>query len=197
MVPTSAAANTVTVAAPAELDVAQVYGRHADFLWKSLHRMGVRDADLPDAMQEVLLVVHRRLGSFDRSSKLTTWLFGVCLRVASTMRRGHSRRRETPMAPGDRVADMVDDNDPERLLEGLDAQRRLSLALDSLDPEKRALLVLFELEEVPCAELSELLGVPVGTVHSRLFAARQLFHQALLRLDARDRRARDVSGGSK
>lgn len=185
------------MAAPIQLDVAVIYAQHAEFLWKNLHRMGVRDADLPDAMQEVLLVVHRRLASFDGSSKLTTWLFGVCLRVASTMRRGLSRRRETPLTASDHALDLVDDNDPERLLSSFDARRRLALALDKLDPEKRALLVLFELEEVPCAELSELLGVPVGTVHSRLHAARQLFQQALSRLDIREQRNGESFGGSK
>ncbi len=178
------------------LDVARVYQEYADFLWKSLFRMGVSDSDRPDAMQEVLLVVHRRLKDFDGRSRLSTWLFSICLRVASTMYRKHRRRRETPFDPEEHGAALVDAEHPERLLTRRDAQRRLASALDSLDPERRALLVMFELEDVPCTRLAELWGVPVGTIHSRLFAARRLFQRALVRQDAQHRHPQQGSGGS-
>jgi RNA polymerase sigma-70 factor (ECF subfamily) len=178
----------------AGLDVAAIYAAHAQFLWKSLYRMGVGDADLPDAMQEVLLVVHRRLDSFDSSSKVTTWLFGICLRVAGSMRRSRRRRREAPMEADEQRIGLVDHNHPERLMDRRDAQRRLSQALDSLEPERRALLTLFEIDGLPCAEIAELLGVPVGTVHSRLAVAREHFQKALSRLDARRLRPVRVSG---
>jgi RNA polymerase sigma-70 factor (ECF subfamily) len=72
-----------------ELDVRLVYLEHGGFLWRSLERLGVPESDLEDVVQEVLMVVHRRGSSFDRRrSKITTWLFGICLRVA----RGHRRR---------------------------------------------------------------------------------------------------------
>jgi RNA polymerase sigma-70 factor (ECF subfamily) len=157
--------------------------------------MGVAEADLPDALQEVILVVHRRLKTYDGSSKLTTWLFGICLRVASTMRRQRLRRRETPMDPERHLVHLVDQDHPERLMARRDARRRLTRALDSLDPHKRALLTLFELENVPCAKLAELFGVPVGTVHSRLSAARHQFQQALVRLEAQERHQTRARGG--
>ena len=78
-----------------------------------------------------------------------------------------------------------------------DAQCRLDTALDSLGPERRSLLTLFEIEGLPCAQIAELLGVPVGTVHSRLAAARAQFRRALTRLDADERhRLRAVGGRS-
>ncbi|MBN1609442.1 MAG: sigma-70 family RNA polymerase sigma factor [Polyangiaceae bacterium] len=175
--------------------MAAIYTAHVQFLWKSLYRMGVGEADLPDAMQEVLLVVHRRLRTYDGSSKLTTWLFGICLRVAGGIRRSRRRRREAPMESEEHRIVLVDENHPERLMTRRDAQRRLDTALDSLGPERRALLILFEIEGLPCAQIAELLGVPVGTVHSRLAVARAQFQRALSRLDADEQHRLRAVGG--
>jgi RNA polymerase sigma-70 factor (ECF subfamily) len=162
--------------------VAAIYAEHAQFLWRSLSRAGVADDDLPDALQEVLLVVHRRLDTFDGSCRVTTWLFGICLRVASTSRRTRRRRREDSMDPRTEQR-LVESRDPEKVALARDARRRLEAALDRLDPEKRAVLVMFELEGLACGEIAELLGVPKGTVFSRLASARQLFLAALQRLE--------------
>src|SRR4051794_31013438 len=67
---------------------------HGDFVWRTLQRLGIPNADLEDVFQEVLIVVHRQLGSFEGRSKMTTWLYSVCVRVASTHRRRAWFRRE-------------------------------------------------------------------------------------------------------
>ena len=72
--------------------VCSVHDAHADFVWRSLQRLGVRDADLEDMIQEVFIVVHRRLDAFDASSHLTSWLFGICVRVAAAYGAGGFRR---------------------------------------------------------------------------------------------------------
>ena len=182
----------------AALDVAAIYTQNAQFLWKSLSRAGVPDGDLPDALQEVLLVVHRRRDSFNGSSRLTTWLFGICLRVASTTRRRNRRRREQTMDPKLDVPALIEPNNPEDLALARDAKRRLAQALDRLDAEKRAVLVMFELEGLSCAEIAELVGVPKGTIFSRLASARQTFLLALQRLDNQEQRAsKAVMGGTR
>jgi RNA polymerase sigma-70 factor (ECF subfamily) len=179
-------------------DVAAIYAQNAQFLWKSLSRAGVPDGDLPDALQEVLLVVHRRRDSFNGSSRLTTWLFGICLRVASTTRRRNRRRREQTMDPKLDVPALIEPNNPEDLALARDAKRRLAQALDRLDAEKRAVLVMFELEGLSCAEIAELVGVPKGTIFSRLASARQTFLLALQRLDNQEQRAsKAVMGGTR
>ena len=71
-----------------------IHAEHGDFVWRSLQRLGVRDADLDDMLQEVFIVVHRKLDSFDHSSRIRTWLFGICLRVAAGYRRSARFRRE-------------------------------------------------------------------------------------------------------
>ncbi len=175
--------------------MAVIYAEHAQFLWKSLYRMGIPEADLADILQEVLLVVHRRLDSYDRSCRLTTWLFGICLRVAATARRGRRRRREEPMDPNVQGHILVESNDPEQNVLARDARRRLDVALDALEPEKRAVLVMFELEGMACAEIGDLLGVPKGTVFSRLSSARQAFLAALQRVEKREGGKRLTTGG--
>ncbi len=177
---------TVVLTHPTQLDVASIYAQNAQFLWRNLSRAGVPDRDLPDALQEVLLVVHRRLDSFDGSSRLTTWLFGICLRVASTARRSQRRRREDPLDASKSEHRLVETLDPEQLALARSAKQRLDAALDRLDPEKRAVLVMFELEGLSCGEIAEIMGIPKGTVFSRLASARQTFLQALQRLEQRD-----------
>src|SRR4051794_13567852 len=72
----------------------EVYDAHFAFVWRSLRRLRVPEASLKDAMQDVFLVVHRRLGEFEGRAKVTTWLFGICLRVAKDYRRRAHVRRE-------------------------------------------------------------------------------------------------------
>jgi RNA polymerase sigma-70 factor (ECF subfamily) len=194
---TTSATASMPQGVESKLDVAQIYAQHATFLWKSLFRMGIPEADLPDVLQEVLLVVHRRLDSFDGRSRLSTWLFGICLRVAATARRTRRRRREEPMDPNLQSRALANPETPESLALVQDARRRLGQALDSLDPEKRAVFVMFELEGVGCSEIAELLGIPKGTVFSRLAYARQVFLQALQRIERRDDRTGYATGGER
>jgi RNA polymerase sigma-70 factor, ECF subfamily len=167
--------------------VTRIYQANADFVWRSLQRLGVKDPDLDDVVQEVFVVVHERLHTFDGTAKMTTWLFGICLRVASAYRRRGFRRRETSVAevpePTDRTS-----TSPEQDLAAAESRRRLELLLDELELEKRAVFVMFEIDEMPCEEIAQIVGVPVGTVYSRLHAARKSFQKALARMQARETR---------
>jgi RNA polymerase sigma-70 factor, ECF subfamily len=160
-----------------ELDLRALYLEHGGFLWRSLQRLGVRDSDLEDVLQDVLMVIHRRASSFDaRRSKVTTWLFGICLRVARGHRRKAHVRREISH---DSALDRAHEETPETDLHRRDLERMLQRILDAMSVEKRATFVLFELEGMPCEQIAELMGVPLGTVHSRIHAARAHFKAAL------------------
>jgi RNA polymerase sigma-70 factor (ECF subfamily) len=168
-------------------DVSRIYEVHASFVWASLQRLGVRDADLDDVLQEVFVVVHQKVATFDGSSKMTTWLFGICLRVASGYRRRGFRRNETCMAepPEDGASASAS---PEEAMAAAESRRRLAALLDELDLEKRAVFVMFEIDEMPCDEIAQIVGAPIGTVYSRLHSARKDFQKALARMHARDAR---------
>ncbi len=165
------------------LDVVAVHDLHASFVWCSLQRLGVRPSDLDDVFQEVFLVVHKRLHTFDGSSQLTTWLFGVCLRVAAAHRRRAWFRRETPTDDFP-DAEEASSRRPDELLAARQARALVARALDRLDLDKRAVFVMFEIDELPSEEIATMLGVPIGTVWSRLHAARKQFQAALARLQA-------------
>ena len=160
-----------------------VYAAHADFVWRCLQRLGTPSADLEDALQEVFMVAHVRLGDFDPNRALmTTWLFGICSNVARSMRRRHGRRsRSSESRPPEPPAPT-----PEEELQRAQTRERLLLILDALPAPLRATFVMFEVEGKSCTEISELCGVPLGTVHSRLHKARRRFRA----LFARQRRSR-------
>jgi RNA polymerase sigma-70 factor (ECF subfamily) len=168
------------------LDVARLHAEHASFVWATLQRLGVRDADLEDMLQEVFVVVHKRLHTYDPSARATAWLFGIAVRVAAGYRRRAYRRHEQTVDPFPEPS--CEGTGPEASASVLQARRRLEAILDELDLEKRALFVMFEIDELPCEDIAATFGVPVGTIHSRLHAARQAFAKILARHQARDAR---------
>jgi len=152
------------------LSAEQVYALHADFVWRTLQHLGVRQADLEDLAQEVFVAVHRNLAGFDGRSKLTTWLFGICLHLVQRHRRRAYFRLEFLQAePPERI----DPDTPERRYAEEQARVTLARLLDKLSPERRATFVMFEVEGMSCEEIAELTAVPVGTVYSRLHLARK------------------------
>lgn len=168
------------------LDVRAIYDAHAKFVWISLQRLGVRRADMDDVAQEVFMVVHRRLDSFERTSRITTWLFGICLRVAANHRRWRRLRDES-------LAEESADDHPSALVAADDLLARreerqfAEWALGHLAIEKRATFVMFEVESLSCEEIAKIMDVPVGTVYSRLHAARRQLEKVIAR-GARRRR---------
>lgn len=161
------------------LGAEDVYELHADFVWRTLQHLGARTADLEDLGQEVFVTVHRRLSTFDGRSKLTTWLFGICLNlVLRHRRRAYFRFELSHAEPPERI----DPNTPEDRYAGEEARLRLERLLEKLSPERRATFLLFEVEGVSCEEIAELTAVPVGTVYSRLHLARKQVAAAAARL---------------
>ncbi len=165
------------------LSVTQVHERHGEFVWRTLHRMGVRAPHVEDVYQEVFIVVHRRLGSFAGKSALTTWLYEICFRVAAGYRKkAHFRREE--LVPDWSLMDALSSDlpSPERQLATARQAELLERILDTLPLEYRVVFVMFEVEGLSCEQISAGLGTPLGTVHSRLSRARKRFARALSRL---------------
>lgn len=160
---------------------AALYREHFDFVWRSLRRLGVQERELADAAQEVFVVVFRRLADLRLGSKLTTWLYAICLRVASDSRRRAHQRYE-----------VFEDVESRREDSGsVDDMRELLLrALSTMPLEQRAVFVAFELEGMSGEEIAEAVGVGVPTVHSRLRLARERFRASV----ARERAGRAFPG---
>ena len=168
-----------------EAEFRAVYDAHFPFVWRSLRRLGVREADAFDLAQKVFLTAYFKLPEFEGRSRLTTWLFAICQRVASDYRRSAPVRREvsTDAAELDRHHGAVPDN-PGAELEAGQRARTLEAILSKLPDAQRTVFVLFELEGMSGDAIAELLQLAVGTVRSRLRLAREQFSREVKRLAA-------------
>ena len=145
---------------------------YSPYVWRVVRYMGVGESDIPDVCQEVFLVIHRKLADFQGRSEVSTWIYGICLRTVSAYRRKAHRRREIPVsAPKEEV---------DRGLERTDMQLTLEALLEHLSEEKRAVVVLYEIEGLKMREIAQVLDCPMQTAYSRLHAARREL-QALVR----------------
>lgn len=179
--------------ASAAAEVRALYEAHAGFVYQSLARLGVREADLPDLTHEVFLVAHRKLAEREGTSSARTWLFAIAFRVAAGYRRRAFRTRErlsdAPPEPGP-ASDRPPPPSPEDRAAAGEARAQAEAILDTLPMEERIAFVMFELDGVPCPEIARELGWPLGTVYTRVRNARRRFEDAARRLRARDRGGR-------
>ena len=165
-------------------DLAEVFDAHAAYVGRALTCLGVRERELADAIQEVFLVVHRRLGELREPAALRSWLYAICLRKAMAFRRRAARRREDAR---EEPPEVLDESTPH---DELERTRALAVAfeiLDELDDDKRAVFVLYEVEQMPMSEVAETVGCPLQTAYSRLYAARREVARRLTRMRARGR----------
>lgn len=166
-------------------ELAEVFDAHAAFVGRALTCLGVRERELADAIQEVFLVVHRRMGELERPGALRSWLYAICLRKAMSFRRRAARRREDSVAePPEPPGEQRTPHDE------LERTRALAVALeilDELDDDQRAVFVLYEVEQLAMSEVAEAVGCPLQTAYSRLYAARREVTRRLERLRARGR----------
>jgi RNA polymerase sigma-70 factor (ECF subfamily) len=149
-----------------------------------LARLGVEPPDLDDAVQEVFVIAHRRGGFVEGDAQPTTWLAEIALRIASDMRR--SRRRRDRLNAASLVPEASEVTPFERVA-AAESLARVQRALDTLRLEHRAVFILFEIEGASCESIAAGMKIPIGTVYSRLHAARRGFQDAYARLgdDAR------------
>lgn len=171
---------------PSEHRFEEVYDQYFDFVWRSVRRLGVPANAVDDAVQDVFVVVHRRLGDFEGRSTVKTWLFGIALRVARSHRRKAARASLLDPLPDDVVADGADR--PDVATESQQARDLVQRFLDGLDDEKRTVFILADLEEHTAPEIARALGIGVNTVYSRLRAARKQFESTVKRHRAREER---------
>jgi RNA polymerase sigma-70 factor (ECF subfamily) len=156
--------------APSSPAASDLFAQHNAFVWRSLSHLGVDAADLEDALQEVFVVVHRRLSEYREEQKVKAWLYAICARVARDFRRKRMRRRENLTAePPDSA------RDPSQL-ESLADRQALALAqrfLEALPYEQRAVFLLYEVEQMSMSEVADAVQCPLHTAYSRYKKARE------------------------
>lgn len=170
------AANDATTTV-SHLTLETVYRDHYDFVWRSVRRLGLSDGEVDDAVQDVFMVVHRRLADFEGRSSVRTWLFGIAMRVVKDHRRRGQRADRRVRAYQD--PQPVTGPCPEDQVAKVRAVQLLDNLLECLDDDKRAVFILADFEGMTAPEIAEALGVKLNTVYSRLRLARQRFNAAL------------------
>lgn len=159
----------------------EVYAAHVGFVWRVLRTFGVPDAQIEDAVQDVFVVVHRRLAEWQGRAAITTWLFAIARRVAGSHRRRAGRRATQPVEP---LSDELPDDrpgggDPFAEISRAQAAATVLAILEQLDDDKRAVFALVELEQLSVPEVARMLDLNLNTAYSRLRLARHAFEAAV------------------
>jgi RNA polymerase sigma-70 factor (ECF subfamily) len=169
-------------AARSETRLERMVAEHAPAVWRFLRRLGIPEADVDDALQEVILVAARRIGDIvDGSEK--SFLMSTAYRIARATRRAHARRAEV----SDEVLELSEHDAPapDSILEQKRARELLDEILNAMPIDLRAVFVLYELEALTMAEIADSLELAPGTVASRLRRARADFDARVARVDKR------------
>jgi RNA polymerase sigma-70 factor, ECF subfamily len=176
-------------ASPEVRSFESIFQEYFDFVWAATRRRGVPPEAADDLVQEIFIVIHAKLHTLRQPQSLRSWIYGIVRRTVSD----HHRAQQTRDASGASLAiqtelqhpipltplDLTERNDQVKLLWSL---------LEELDPPKREVFILAELEELTVPEISDALEIPLNTVYSRLRAARLAFEAALTRRAARRER---------
>src|SRR5271170_2341241 len=131
---------------PGTCDLATLFDQHFAYVWSTLVRLGVRSSDLEDVLQEVFLRLHTRLDRYDPERPIRPWIFGFAYRVAADYRRLARHRTEilgvlvVPVDPGRSADERIEVNEE---------LARVETALQSVELERRAVLVMHDIDEVP------------------------------------------------
>ncbi len=127
-----------------------------------------------DAAQEAWVKAYRALSSFRPGAKFSTWIFTICYRVCCD--RLAKRKRFT----GAEIPDVADAGPgPEKQYEAVEDATRLRAAIDALPDKYRSVITLFHLQGKQYDEIATVLGLPLGTVKTHLFRAKDLLRAAL------------------
>jgi RNA polymerase sigma-70 factor, ECF subfamily len=171
---------------PAEADVClQAYLAELDYLMGSLRRLRVPHADIEDILHEVFLVMLARWDDYDRARPLRPWLFGIAFRVASA----HRRKGASEVLGDEHEAEDLRPG-PDDDVAAMQGRALLLRALAQVPIERRAVLIMHEIDETSMREIARQLTIPLFTAYSRLRKARKELDLALARLQKEGTRDR-------
>ncbi|MBX3208924.1 MAG: sigma-70 family RNA polymerase sigma factor [Labilithrix sp.] len=154
------------------------FDENYDYVWSSLRRLGVDARDLEDVTHDVFIEFHSKLDAYDRTRPIRPWLFAFALRFASDYRK-LARHKTELRGDADGSTDVLSAEDA---VASQESARILQAALEELSLELRAVIVLFEIDEVPMKDIAEALGIPLFTGYSRLRLARARCAESVKRL---------------
>ena len=180
-------------AANADADFKVLYETNLRVVRCALSRLGVREPDLKDMTQKVFLIAFMKLPDFEGRSMLSTWLWGICRRVAIAYRRSGVVRREVATDPFEFEVSL----DHRAVMPGEPGSLRdvaVEHLLGKLSESQRLVFKLSEVDDLDGPQIATLLNVSLGTVRSRLRYARQRIRRELKRLTVANAFNKNVGG---
>jgi len=166
------------IAAP---DFRELFETQFSYVWHVLKRLGVAERDLEDMAQQVFLQVHGQLAKFDTRRPIRPWLFSFAYNAASNYRALSRHRVELSIVAPEQTCPKAAAD--EQLITRQELELA-ELALSRVPLDRRAVLLLHEVEGHSMPEIAESLNVPLNTAYSRLRLARQEYEQIVKRLRA-------------
>jgi len=149
-------------------------GRYQDLMYGVCRRITCNDEDAVDALQESLIIMWQRIGSFEGRSAISTWLFRISANAAIDEVRRRARR------PVQGETEMADRAGPDDVESGVVLRSTVDWALGQLPPQFRAAVVLRENYDFSYQHIADILGVPIDTVKSRISRGRQALADLLV-----------------
>jgi RNA polymerase sigma-70 factor (ECF subfamily) len=158
----------------------EVYQEHCAFVWRNVLNRGIPRSSVEDVVQEVFLVVHRKLPEFEGRSHVRTWLAMVVRRVVA----GHLRRkRNKPVGEPLEVDAASESQGPAEALDTKAAVSHFYEILEQMSDDQREVFVLHDVEQMTGREIAEITDTNENTIHTRLRAARRIFQEGVARLN--------------
>ncbi|MEM9283834.1 MAG: sigma-70 family RNA polymerase sigma factor [Verrucomicrobiota bacterium] len=151
-------------------------------LYGLVYHMTSNHEDTNDILQDVFAKAYRALKRFRGKSTFYTWIYSIATNMTLNFLKKRNRRRAMSLNDVDLAIENDKDfieatskSDPVREANISELQERLNMAMQELSEDHRAVVTMFDIQGMPHAEISKILGVSEGTVRSRLFYAhRQL-----------------------
>ena len=168
-----------------------LYERYREVAYRVALRITGRAEDALDVVQDGYIRAFERLDGFNRSAGFKTWLLRIVSNRALDLLRARKVRLATPLdvsgeSAGPALRASVAESRPGQRLEAGELAERLRVAIESLTPRQRAVFALYATGEMTYGEIAESLGVPIGTVMSRLHHARRRLYELLPDLAAEE-----------
>jgi RNA polymerase sigma factor (sigma-70 family) len=166
----------------AERAAAKLRSEVLSLIYRQMHALAGRAADLDDLVQMAAEQIFRSLSSFEGRSAPSTWTYRICYHTLLKQRRWHRRWLQRFSYTEDLAhVDVVDARDSGQLLEQRERARRLRAALERVSPKRRAVVILHDLEELEVEEIAAIVGANERTVRSRLRDGRKRLAEELER----------------
>lgn len=151
-----------------------LYREHCQFVARAARRLNAPEGQIEDVVQDVFIVVGRRLHEFEGRASIKTWLFAITVRVVAVHRRTEARHKRRIGA----LAMWLSQGVGHGSLSDRESAHNLQTMLARLDERRRAVFILVELEGATAKEVAAELNLPVSTVNTCLKTARRRLAKA-------------------